>query len=365
MFNMSKFILNPLIRIHIKSSHSIYLINGKNKKHYNITQNVPQYILLFDFLTDSKSSDKIIDFIIKKINETGLFEYLVENEIIIRDNNPIIENYKIPWSKYNWEDLFFFLKNTEENEYVDDVKTQKEKDKVREKIYDTFLKEAPLKSYVSTKNINVHIDLKKISEIVIKQDFFKSVFNRRTIRNFSEDSISIEELAYILKSSTEAMRKRRKYVSRNIKDNLWLFSHSHSLWFKILIVVHNVEGIDSGLYEYDYVSQVIRRLNEKILDYDAIQKVVIGQNFMINAAVSFFIVADFQNIFWRYRYSGSYKTVLTTVGELAQKIIVSSNTVGLGAFETPAIIDENQEELLGTTPFVQEALYYVAIGRHA
>ena len=365
---MTRYTIHPLVRMHITEDKKLQIIHAGTKKEYLLDTHIAEYISFFANIVRSKPTKaEIIQIAETNISDDkNVFNHLAQMKIIIDSNDSVLNEYNDPWLAHNWEDFYFFLKSTENNEYVDDVPDMHKRESVREKLYTKFLSEEtgiPAENKTQGKSIALP-DISTYGSDIEKKTYFEAVLERRTIRDFSSTPMTLEQLSYTLFHSCHALKKRREYVSRNISDNLWLFTHSHSLWFGITLVIHNVVGLEDGLYTYDYMSHTLTQVRKHTYTYDAIQEVVIGQNFMRNAAISLFITVDFQNIFWRYRYSGSYKTIYITMGELAQKIIITANMLGLGVFETPALIDERQDEMLNTEPFEREAVYYLALGNY-
>lgn len=276
--------------------------------------------------------------------------------------------YENVWEKHNWEDFIFFLESISDYEYVDANENKKDAAKIKEDVYKKYIDETDFNSYSnqsvfkdsSRNSPNISLKDEGVKE---KKNFFQSIYSRRTTRNFNYNKISAGELSWILRNSFYEIRNRKIKATNDLSQSLSNYTNSHSLWLGAIISINRVEGLESGFYFYDYINHSLR-LIKKGSSYEELQKVVIGQRFLYGSAFSVFITVDFHNIFWRYRYSGAYKVILTSTAELAQKIITCAFALDLGAFETPAIRDVQAENILHTKVFHEEIMYYVAIGNY-
>lgn len=365
---MNKLIFNKLNRININHNNgSVLISNPTSKTKFEVLENQAEFLLFLDILKKPISKEKILEKS-KDVLDPDFIEVLIENKFIINFDKKLDKEYENIWEKHNWEDFIYYIETIGDYKYIDISEDKNKAKKIKEDVYKEYLENSSIDNYIGNsifEDMSKGQDIIQLTDqkIVVKKNFFDAVFSRRTTRNFNYNKISQAELSWILKNSFYEIRNRKIKATNDITLSLSNFTNSHSLWLSAIVSINRVEGIPNGFYLYDYINNSLKLVKEGS-SYEELQKVVIGQKFLFGSAFSVLISVDFHNIFWRYRYSGAYKSILITTAELAQKIITCAFSLDLGAFETPAIRDEQAESILHTKPFHEELMYYVAIGNY-
>jgi nitroreductase len=80
--------------------------------------------------------------------------------------------------------------------------------------------------------------------------------------------------------------------------------------------------------------------------------------------VSFLFTADFERYQWRYRHSRALRNILMDLASLAHRLILATTALEHDNFLSPAIADQEAEELLNIDhrEFEEAALYVVSVG---
>jgi len=359
MKNNQKYIFNYLTRIIVGKDGALVLKNPANKKIFaveygltsliNLLQKFKQPLILKDAKITAYDKD-----VLYMLFEYGFIEIYSKNKY---------ETYINLWEKNNWEDFLYFLKSIGNYEFVDTLDSFQAIVEAKESLFKKYINTEKEYNLESLKLLDTKPVVLSDKDIPEKKDFFKAIMERRTIRNFNYQNISFDEFSFILKKVFHEVKERKTISLEYIESSLANYTNSHSLWLNAIISVNRVEGLENGFYLYDYMNHSLRMI-KKGSSYDELQQIIIGQKFMSGSAFSVFITVNFYNIFWRYRYPGTYKAVLLSAAELGHKFIISSNSLGMGSFTTPAIRDEDAEKIIGTIPLQHESLYYVAIGKY-
>jgi SagB-type dehydrogenase family enzyme len=168
--------------------------------------------------------------------------------------------------------------------------------------------------------------------------------SRRSIRAFSPSPPTLEQLSGVLHAATIELRtiaERRE----NGDDPIRLLD-SHFTFAHFFVVVQAVEGIQSGVFEYDWGSHRLVRAADQPTD-EALVAAIQGQRWVLGAGFAVFVVADFRRLAWLYRHSRAYLHVLIQAGELGQELLMAATELGLGGWTSPAIHESRTARLLG------------------
>ena len=157
-----------------------------------------------------------------------------------------------------------------------------------------------------------------------RQQFYQTVWERRSARNFRKQFISKEDFFQIYQDISQPI------PTASFED------------LEIYSVVNRVEGMETGLY----------RGMELIKGGDFSQKagyLCVEQRIGSDSAVTFFIVSDY----------GNYQTASQLAGFIGQRLYLASNYRGIACTGIGAYFDEETKEFLETD---KDVLYAMAIG---
>jgi len=115
------------------------------------------------------------------------------------------------------------------------------------------------------------------------------------------------------------------------------------------LIVQRVEGLAPGLYHYHPVEHALEPMQAPDLPIrDLALKAVAGQHWFADAPVLVVMAARFARCFWKYRrHPKAYRAVTMDAGHLSQTLYLSATDLGLGAFVTCAINEEDIERAFG------------------
>ena len=170
------------------------------------------------------------------------------------------------------------------------------------------------------------IDLIAPEDFKIGKTPFLNVVNaRKSRRKYTEESLSLEELSFLL-WSTQGLKKvlrsgagvRRTVPSSGAKSP-----------FETYLVINRVEGLEPGLYRYISFSHKLLFIKTIPEAEKLIGELSYGQNFVGKAPVIFYWTAVPYRTEWRYTIL-SHKFIAVDLGLLCQSLYLACEAINLG-----------------------------------
>jgi len=133
------------------------------------------------------------------------------------------------------------------------------------------------------------------------------------------------------------------------------------------LIVRRVDGLDSGLYHYDPVSHVLRRLPDPEEPLDGlVLRALAGQTWFAGAHVLAAMAPRYARNFWKYRHHAkAYRAVVMEAGHLSQTLYLSATEAGLAAYVTCAINEACLDAVFGLDPMNEGVLAICGFGWRA
>ena len=192
---------------------------------------------------------------------------------------------------------------------------------------------------------------------VPRLDIRNAIEKRRSVRHYSRDPLTIEELAYLCWCTQGIVDvKAPFYTLRNVPSA----GGRHAL--ETYLLINRVKGIQPGLYRYLSFSHDLLTIDTTSGVSDTIMSACLGQAFVRSAAVSFIWSVVIYRMAWRYS-ERAYRLVHLDAGHACQNLYLAAEQIGcgtcaIGAFDDQQIADELKID--GEEEFV---LYCAAVGR--
>jgi SagB-type dehydrogenase family enzyme len=185
----------------------------------------------------------------------------------------------------------------------------------------------------------------------------EAISARRSTRSYAPEPMSEQELSRVLLLTAGLSGERWGNRLRNHPSSGALYP------IEMYPVVHNVEGVEPGVYHYD----VQRHELEQIRAGDHRQYVVehgLSQEFLGECGAVVYLTMIFQRMRFKYR-ERSYRYGLIEAGHLGQNLYLSATSLGLGACAVGAYSDNAINELLGLDGVEEVSVYLLSLGRPA
>ena len=205
------------------------------------------------------------------------------------------------------------------------------------KIYPNCKKIKLIKPNISTKNF--------FNEILIK---------RKSIRDFSEKPINIQELSYLLWASTGIQRKEFGYDFRTAPSAGALYP------IETYLIINNVENVPKGVYHYLIKDHALEELKLGDLSID-IAKAALDQNMCATTSVVFVWTAIFKRSKCKYGQR-AYRYIYLDTGHIAQNLVLASTSLNLGSCPIAAFYDDEVNKIIGVDGVEESVIYMCVVG---
>ena len=181
------------------------------------------------------------------------------------------------------------------------------------------------------------------------------IAQRRSIREFSRQSISFDELSQLI------------WATQGITSKAWGFDFratpsAGALYpIETYIAANRVEEISPGLYHYSVKESQITLLKEGNFGPD-LQDAGLGQEMLAEAACVFVWTAIVERSKWKYR-ERAYRYIYMDAGHIGQNVYLAATALGLGCCTVGAFFDEEVDRLIGVDGIEEISVYLGAVGR--
>lgn len=205
------------------------------------------------------------------------------------------------------------------------------------------------KHYSNTKKIEL-----PLSKEFQTLSFDETIRKRKSVRNFSEKNLTLQQLAYLLWSSTGIQRKQRGYEFRNAPSAGALYP------IETYLFANKVETLPVGLYHYNIKSHMLEEL--KTGDFsNYLTNSCLGQSMLSSAAIVIIWSAIFSRTKWKYKQR-AYRYIYLDCGHVAQNLALSATSLGLGSCQIGAFFDDEINALIELNGIEESVIYLSAVG---
>jgi len=188
-------------------------------------------------------------------------------------------------------------------------------------------------------------------------DFKQLIYKRRSLRNYSKISLSLEELSYLLWAS-QGVKKvvSGKATFRTVPSA----GARHAL--ETFLLVNNVKNLKPGLYKFCAIEHklILVSAEENIAD-----KITYGcheQKFVKSCAATFIWIADVYRMTWRYGERG-YRYLHLDVGHVCQNLYLAAESINSGACGIAAFDDDLLNSVLKLEGEKKFVIYLATVGK--
>lgn len=188
-----------------------------------------------------------------------------------------------------------------------------------------------------------------------EKDFHKIIEERRSFRDFTDYIMRIEELSYLLWATQGIIKEDKGKLFRPVP------STGKTNPFETYIIVKRVEGIRAGVYRYLPENHEILLVKADEDIHERLNNVVIDQEFVLNASVSFVWAAVPYRTEWDYDIE-AYKIILIELGHIAQNLYLISEGLNLGMSTIIAYNQEGMDKLIEVDGGNEISVYLAVVG---
>ncbi len=190
-------------------------------------------------------------------------------------------------------------------------------------------------------------------------DLRTAIEQRRSIRHYTRDPLTIEELAYLCWCTQGIVEMKAPfYTLRNVPSA----GGRHAL--ETYLLISRVKGIKPGLYRYLAFSHSLATIDTTDGISDSIMSACLGQAFVRSSAVSFIWSAVIYRMAWRYS-ERAYRLVHLDAGHACQNLYLAAGQIGCGTCAIGAFDDQQMADVLNIDGKEEFVVYCATVGKKA
>jgi SagB-type dehydrogenase family enzyme len=188
----------------------------------------------------------------------------------------------------------------------------------------------------------------------------KAIEQRRSLRTYNEEPLSLEELSFLLWASSWARdfrsNERMEITFRNVPSA----GSRHPI--ECFLDVHRVSGLKNGLYYYHPIKHCLILLDESPEIEQKIFEGCLRQEMVAKAAVNFIYSAVPYRTSWRYGQRG-YRYLYLDAGHIGQNLHLAAEAINAGCCMIGAYLDEGMNAALNLDGVEEFVIYVAALGK--
>jgi SagB-type dehydrogenase family enzyme len=191
-------------------------------------------------------------------------------------------------------------------------------------------------------------------------DFFRTLYARRTHRRFSPAQVPLAAVAHLLHATwgVQGYVESKYFGSLPLKTSP---SGGARNPVEVYLMALRVAGLDVGLYHYDAREHALGKISSAASPQMA-RAYCADQPFVAEAAALFIMTGVFARTMWKYPHPRAYRVVLLDAGHLGQTFCLNATRLGLAPFSTAALKDSLIEADLGIDGVTESVLYVTGVG---
>jgi len=187
------------------------------------------------------------------------------------------------------------------------------------------------------------------------------VAQRASRRKFIDDSLSLEELSFLL-WATQGMRKASTMRDGILRTFRTVPSAGARHPLETYVVVRKVNGLAEGLFRYLPVEHKLVLEREEIGLAARVAHACRDQRFIGTGAAVFVWTTIPYRCEWRYSIVAS-KLIALDAGHLCQNLYLAAESIGAGACAIAAYNQKQMDELLGVDGEDEFVIYLSPVGK--
>ncbi|MDD3049811.1 MAG: SagB/ThcOx family dehydrogenase [Candidatus Cloacimonetes bacterium] len=196
---------------------------------------------------------------------------------------------------------------------------------------------------------------------LINNKFPELVKSRQSRREYSDQSISLDELSFLL-WTTQGIKRVFKRFDASFIALRTVPSGGCRHPFETYLAVNRVEGLEQGLYFYDAEKHELIKLKSPQNLPDLVTEACSGQNFAGSSAVCFFWSVIPYRSEWRYSFA-AHKTILLDAGHVCQNLYLAAESIGCGVCAIAAYDQQKADSLLELDGEDEFVIYIAPVGK--
>lgn len=187
------------------------------------------------------------------------------------------------------------------------------------------------------------------------KSLWEAIAQRRSVREFSEQSITFSELSQLIWATQGITTKSGGFEFRASPSAGALYP------IETYLGVNRVEEIPSGIYHYNVKEAQLILLKEGHFGRELCEA-GLGQEMLEEAACVFVWTAIVGRSKWKYR-ERAYRYIYMDVGHIGQTLYLAATALDIGCCAVGAFFDEEVDRVIGVDGKNEISVYVGAVGR--
>lgn len=189
-------------------------------------------------------------------------------------------------------------------------------------------------------------------------DFLDVLRKRKSRRVFSDESLSFEELSFLLWS----IQGVKKIVNNGYATLRTVPSAGARHPFETYIAIFNVKDVKPGLYRYLPLDHKLNFIGDIDNFKDKLVNACLNQNFVATGAVTFIWTVVPYRSEWRYD-KGAHKCIAIDAGHVCENLYLAAESINAGTCAVGAYDQEKLDSLLGVDGKNEFSIYLAPLGK--
>ena len=205
------------------------------------------------------------------------------------------------------------------------------------------------KSYPSSKTIQLPNVLQEAT-----MGFAEVLRRRKSIRAFSNQPLSLDDLGFLLWASTGIQRVEQGYEFRTAPSAGALYP------IETYIAANNIEDVDSGIYHYNIKNHLLEEIKTGNFG-DALAHAALGQQICATASAVFIWTAIFERSKWKYNQR-AYRYIYLDAGHIAENLALAAASINCGSCQVGAFFDDEINSIVDIDGAEESTILLSVIG---
>lgn len=183
----------------------------------------------------------------------------------------------------------------------------------------------------------------------------RTIAERRSTREYAAEPMTAAELGQVLFLTTGLTADKWGQARRSAPSSGALYP------IETYAAVHDVEGIEPGVYHYAIVEHELEQVRAGDFRARTVDQ-ALGQEFLGECGAVLFLTQILQRMRPKYQ-DRSYRYGLLEAGHVGENAYLAAVSLGLGACGVGAFWDDEINAMLGVDGTEEAAVYMLAVGR--
>jgi SagB-type dehydrogenase family enzyme len=204
----------------------------------------------------------------------------------------------------------------------------------------------------------VSITLKDPEKITVPPlDMRTAIEERRSVRNYLPDPITLNELTYLLWCTQGISVSMEPYYTLRNSPSA---GGRHA--FETYLLCNNIKDLPGGIWRYLSFSNTLSSVRAAPDITQKTHDAFLGQHFIGTAAVVFIWTCVIYRMAWRYG-DRSYRLVFLDAGHVCQNLYLAAEQIKAGVCAVGAFDDHKIAEILRLNEDEEFVIYAAAVGK--